>query len=231
MKKAIVLLLTVLMMAFTVPAFADGYGDDTLTKSKANAASILISNSVSKRGFAIPSEPNFPMMPGYYGAAIPGSQFQSLKALLMYKNFYTKEEIYEMAKGPQRIKITTTKVIDIDGETPGGCTVLLQKPGNAQLVGFMTVAVKGNAVSVQALAEAMKKAMKMGGDLIHVTAEGANRKLEASGWGIGLNMTHATMNGGGEGTSNVSSGGTGISGGSAGYEDKPWLQLFVLRTK
>jgi len=54
-------------------------------------------------------------------------------------------------------------------------------------------------------------------NVITFQAEGAQRKVEAFGWGIGASYVKA-------GETSMGTGGTGISGGTVGPEDRPWLQ-------
>jgi hypothetical protein len=99
------------------------------------------------------------------------------------------------------------------------------------LLGYITVrATSKNTVSAEILGEAMLAARELGADTIHVSADGVERVLDALGWGIGLSHTSANLDAG-ETQGGISTGGTGISGGHAGYHDNPWIQLFAVKTK
>ena len=206
----------------------------------------------SKRGFAIPNDIHYPGTPSYFGKAIPSFQFQSVKTLLMYKSVFSIEELKDMAKGDgvvksPRILVTVVNAsYDPDNqpvatfmgdpiptdEVTEYMVIYITKPKvDVDLVGYVTCATKSKVgLSVQILAKAALAAHEMGADMIHVSAEGAERKLTTNGWGIGFNHTHATINGGGEDSGNVASGGLGVSGGSAGYRDLPWVQVFALHS-
>ena len=158
--------------------------------------------------------------------------FQSLKTILIYKDTYTVDEIALMTKDAS-VKMIVNPILPSpakDEELAPAVTVFISKPDKEMaLVGFMTVRVKRqNSASIDALAEAMETARAMGGSAIHVTAEGVKREMKAFGWGAGLSYTRANITasetGGG-----VAAGGFGISGGTAGYVDMPWLQIFVLK--
>jgi hypothetical protein len=228
-------------------------GVGELIKNSFNAGS-------SKRGFAIPNDIHYPGMPSYFGKAIPSFQFQSATKMLMYKSVFSVAELRRMAEGEgSSARIITTLVTDeykiandekeeqiienLDGsvskskikkdiEKRTHMVIYLTKPKiNVDLVGYITVASKSKVgLSVKTMAQAALAAYEMGANIVHITAEGAERKLTTSGWGIGFNQTHATMYGGGEGSSGVSSGGTGYSTGTAGYRDLPWIQVFALKT-
>jgi hypothetical protein len=89
--------------------------------------------------------------------------------------------------------------------------------------GFVNAkADNGDTNSIQVMAKMALSAMKKGANVLYLKAEGAHRKVEAFGWGIGFSQVKASED-------NMSTGGTGISGGSSGPEDRPWLQghMFV----
>ena len=202
----------------------------------------------AKRGFAIPNDIHYPGMPSYFGKAIPSFQFQSVKSLLMYKSVFSIEELKNMSKGKGRVKSTRILPTVVNASYAKGATfmgdaiptdevteymvIYITKPTiEVDLVGYVTCATRSKVgLSIQTLASAALAAHEMGANIIHVSAEGAERKLTTNGWGVGFNQTHATINGGGENTGNVSSGGFGVSGGSAGYRDLPWIQVFALHT-
>lgn len=207
----------------------------------------------AKRGLAIPNDIHFPGTPSYFGKAIPSFQFQSVNTLLMYKSVFSITELKTMASGKgkatriistivndrykiteeQKIKHIKDRGIITNIENSDDYTyivIYLKKPKiSVDLIGYVTAASKSkNGVSIKTVAQAALAAHKMGANIIHISAEGAERKLTTNGWGIGLNQTHSTINGGGENTGNVSSGGTGYSAGTAGYRDLPWVQVFCL---
>ena len=202
----------------------------------------------AKRGFAIPNDIHYPGMPSYFGKAIPSFQFQSVKTLLMYKSVFSVEELRSMAKSKGRVKSTRILPTVVNSSYGEAATfmgdpiptdeadkymvIYITKPTiEVDLVGYVTCATRSKVgLSVQTLAAAALAAHEMGANIIHVSAEGAERKLTTNGWGVGFNQTHATINGGGENTGNVSSGGFGVSGGSAGYRDLPWVQVFALHS-
>ena len=193
------------------------------------------------RGFVNQGEINYPGMPGYFGQATPGSSFQSVKIGLMYKDLFTVKELKKMSKdntinGSLGSKVIVTPLVDKvdDKDKAESMKVLLKKPGKdleVELLGYITVkATSKGTVSMEILAEAALAARELGADVIHVTAEGVDRELRAFGWGVGLSYTRASISDS-ESSGGVASGGTGISGGSAGYADLPWFQIFALKVK
>jgi len=193
-------------------------------------------NGHGYRGFNNAAEIHYPGLPGYFGNATPGSSFQSCKTSLIYKDTFSVEELERMAKGFLGSKDIVTPLVDEvdDKDKAPSIQMLLRKPADGtdvQVLGYITVkATSNNTVSMEILAEAALKARDLGANAIHITAEGIERQLKAFGWGVGLSYTRASINND-ETTGGVAAGGTGIAGGSAGYKDMPWFQVFALKIK
>ena len=83
---------------------------------------------------------------------------------------------------------------------------------------------------MEVVAGAALAALREGADVLQIVAQGAARDTETSGWGVGFNTTMASTLGNGDGTMNVSSGGTGYSTAWAGMRDKPWIQANALKS-
>jgi hypothetical protein len=193
------------------------------------------------RGFPEAGNVPIPGTLGYFGTPTPGSSFQSIKVGLMYKDVFTVDELKKMSKdntinGSLGSKVIVTPLVDkvADKDKAEFIKVLLKKPGETlevTLLGYITVkATSKGTVSMEILAEAALAARDLGADVIHVTAEGVDRELRAFSWGIGLSYSRASISDS-ESSGGIASGGTGISGGSAGYTDLPWFQIFVLKVK
>ena len=191
-------------------------------------------NTLGYRGFALPADIPIPSNgPAYFGVTTPGPQFQSVRTILTYQNTFNVEALEAMAKDNDA-KLIINPVLPAPGgiDISNDIKILIAKPESGTtpiLVGYITIRSDAkNDVSVGVMAKAALEARKMGGNAIHITAEGVNRKLKSFGWGIGFANTTATISSS-EHTGTVSSGGFGISGGEAGYVDYPWLQIFVLK--
>ena len=209
-----------------------------IPKSTSNRSTV---DAKGYRGFVESANMPIPGTPGYFGTAIPGSSFQSIKTGLIYKDVFTVDELEKMSKdntinGSLGSKVIVTPLVDevADEDKAEFMKVVLKKPGEdleVTLLGYITVrATSKDTVSMEVLAEAALAARDLGADVIHVTAEGANRQLKAFGWGIGLSYTRASISDS-ETSGGISGGGTGISGGSSGYVDLPWFQIFALKVK
>ena len=84
----------------------------------------------------------------------------------------------------------------------------------------------GDTNSFQVIGKIGLKAVRDGNNYLVITAEGAHRKVEATGWGIGFYTTGGTVSNDGQ-TSGIVGGGTGWSTNETGPEDRPWVQGYV----
>jgi len=189
------------------------------------------------RGFAIPGEIIFPGTPGYYGEATPGHRFIPLKKLLMYTTVWDVNAARNMLKGSTGAKDVQIRDLLATDDTEAAALVYcsIERPSvlGADSVAQASIgtiaATNRKAISADVLATAIVKAADRGANFIQFMAEGVNREVDATGWGIGFNTTQAQIYSGGNDKSNISSGGFGYSRGWAGYIDYPWLQFTFLR--
>lgn len=183
------------------------------------------------RDFPTPGSVAYPGTPSYFGHATPGSAFQSVKVILDYKDTFSVDELKIMVPHQYGIKVMTNALVTAvdEEEQANNLTVFIGKPSHrAKAVAFITVRATSERTSAELLAKAMLEARKYGAEAIQVTAEGVERQIEAFGWGIGFAYTSASINVA-EDRGGVGTGGTGISGGHAGYKDKPWLRVVAIK--
>jgi hypothetical protein len=83
-----------------------------------------------------------------------------------------------------------------------------------------------NTNSIQVIGKTGLKALKDGNNYMVITAEGAHRMVEASGWGVGLYSVGGTVSESGK-QSGLVGGGTGFAKNKTGTEDQPWIQGYV----
>lgn len=196
----------------------------------------LTTSNVNAKGYRpFPEAGNVPMapLPGYFGEATKGSQYQSVPSMITYKDTFTVDEMEKMAKGLWGSKPIVTPLVDKVAKEDLADTikVSVEKQEGARLLGYITVkATSEGTVSPEILAEAMLAARELGANTVHVSADGVERVLKALGWGIGFSHTSANLDAD-ETQGGLSAGGMGISGGKAGYHDNPWIQLFALEVK
>ena len=86
-----------------------------------------------------------------------------------------------------------------------------------------------NKDSLDVFFYAMQKMLNVdgGANTVWITGEGAMNVVKSFGWGLGLSFTQAYVSDNNQNSSS-GTGGTGISGGEAGYRAKPWLQIQLL---
>lgn len=193
------------------------------------------------RAFAIPGEVIFPGTPGYFGEATPGHRFIPLNKLLRFTTVWDANKAANMLKGGFFGNSTGAKDVQIrdlyaDQNTEPTdlvyCSIANPADLGANMVDQVSIgtvaATNRKSISADVLATAIVKASERGANFILFMAEGVNREVDAQGWGIGFNTTQASLHGGGNGSSNVTSGGFGYSRGWSGYIDYPWLQFTFL---
>jgi len=81
----------------------------------------------------------------------------------------------------------------------------------------------GDTNSFQVLAERGLKVLADGNNYMVVTSEGAHRKVEASGWGVGTYGVYGGVSDTGK-ESGAGGGGFGFAQNETGPEDRPWFQ-------
>lgn len=185
------------------------------------------------RGFPDPGTVNFPGMPGFYGKPTVGAQYMKIINFLDYKDEFTVGEIENMDDtGWGDVEIMETRLLDNPAkeDLAGSIKAHTKKVEDAQLIAFISVrATDSDVTSADILGVIAKRAREIGGNAFHVNGDGVERVMKASGWGIGISGTRATL-ASDEMSGTVASPALGYSAGQAGYKDFPWLQVFVLKT-
>jgi hypothetical protein len=188
------------------------------------------------RGFVVPGAAVFPGTPGYFGQATPGHRFIPLAKLLMYNTVWDADAARNMLKGRTGGKDLEIRDLMATDKTQAAnkvyCSITNPKDLGATSITQMsigTVASTGDkSISADDLAAAIVAAADRGCNYIQFFAEGVNRQVQASGWGIGFSTTQAQLYSSNYSKSNVTTGGFGYSSGHAGYVDLPWLQFTFL---
>lgn len=243
MKRMLIIAATVCALTF---AGANAFAQEATAVVEGVQAGAMSQNNLSiqnqaadlndGRGFVIPGEVNFPGTPGYFGEATPGHRFIPLTKLFMYTTAWDANSAREMLKGYTGDKdVQIRDLIATKGTAPANivyCSIACPDTaivGGIQQVSIGTVAATNRkSISADVLAKAIVAASERGANFIQFMAEGVNREVDASGWGIGFNATTASMHSGND-RSSVATGGMGYSRGWAGYIDYPWLQFTFLR--
>jgi hypothetical protein len=199
------------------------------------SATITTHGSEIPRSFPVPGSTNYPGYPQYFGQSTEDYNFQKAGVMLLFKKVWTRAELEAMVGG--RIKVNSKSLVPLkekkDRLPEDTIEIIIKRPQYpVQQVGLIYVTSKNvDSTSMEVLSKAALSALDMGAKTLFLTAEGYSRVIKAFGWGVGLNYTQAWIQKASNNQNNggVGSGGTGISGGEAGYRSKPWIQMFALK--
>lgn len=209
-------------------------------------------NGSINRQFAIPGQVLFPIAPAYFGAPTPGNQFIPLAKLTQYTTEWNMAKIGFILNDKSGwfgdgMDPEVRAYVDRDSVSTLADKIIVTatQPANADTIEEVGVAevviTNDGGLSIDAFAKILKEAQKLAdvapSDELHEVkvvvqflAEGVLRKMHATGFGIGISFTGATMSTG-QKLGTMSTGGTGWSTGTSGYKDRPWLQALVLKVE
>lgn len=164
---------------------------------------------------------------------------------------FSEGALEEMAKGgdvESHLQVIRGKaVVKRIGEMADGVrylTIAYHRPiikmvnGKAQMTGvtkpknvMVTAMIDGEAKdadtnSFQVIGKCGLKVLKDGNNIMVVETEGAHRKVEAFGAGLGFYTVGGQVSDGGQ-TSGILGGGTGFAWNETGPEDRPWIQGYA----
>lgn len=204
-------------------------------------------NSEMSRDFPIPGQVIFPGTPSYFGPATVGHNFIPLSKLTMYNIVWDKEWVDNMISDKSGwtknsgLDVQVRHIMKVNNENSDNqeneeenskIITSITKPKNAtsvQQLAFATVAITDDhKISPDAFSRLLKECYESGGNVVQFLAEGIDRKMRATGGGIGLNNSVAVMSSG-QGLGNMAVGGMGYTSGTSGYVDRPWLQATFLK--
>jgi hypothetical protein len=247
MKKIIAMLSIIALLGFSTPAMA--FLDDNSGQTNADASADAVSSTsqgqsiddhsvnINERAFVNQGGVGFGHVINYYGKPLPTSQFRPVETLLVYGYVYNETALrsilkkgedvlheLEVVNGPSRVARAKPqkgeeRYIKIIATTT--------KQEGHKVIGYCTSEADDRKTSMlEVMAAAALDALEEGADVLQITAQGASRDTIASGWGIGLSYTSASVN---SNSGSVGSGGTGYSSAWAGMRDKPWIQANALK--
>jgi hypothetical protein len=212
-------------------------------------------NTTINRHFVSPGVVPMPGTNGFFTNPTPDSSFRSIRDIITamvgpdkYCIVLSKGALKNMAKGGD--VDTHLQILRGDDQIPRVYSaafegteylyIAVEEPvfQNGKLIGTKRVdgltstglidgeADNADTNSIQVIGKVGLKALKDGNNYMVITAEGAHRMVEASGWGIGLYTVGGDISDSGE-RSGVGGGGTGFAKNRTGTEDKPWIQGYV----
>lgn len=210
------------------------------SQGQGQSQSINIEAAEIPRQFAIGTEINYPGMPGYFGPATNQPNYVKAEIITEFQKEFTREYVEAALTShsgtslsmKKRFHYYTGKKASADRKATDALTVTINKPEGkkVRVVGYCNIwSTSVNKDSLDVFFSALQDMLNVegGANTVWLTGEGAMQVVKSFGWGIGLNYSHAFVNGNNDQSGNAT-GGTGISGGEAGYRAKPFMQLQLL---
>ena len=200
------------------------------------------SNEVNSRNFVNPGVIPMAHTNGFFTAPTPDSSFRSIVDIIRVMGEgtevkFTKGALKNLAKGgdmekhiqvvrgaDQIPRVYSTETDDNDV----WLTITYENAKNevdcVDVTGYLDAeADDADTNSLQVIGEVGLDVVADGNDYMVLTAEGAHRKVEASGWGIGTYTVYGANWDGGK-QSGGGGGGFGYAKNQTGPEDRPWIQ-------
>jgi hypothetical protein len=247
MLKKVLGLILVGVLCLSPMAFADNTAVSQ-TQSQSNSGALIDNSNQDNRvksinrNLPVPGNTPIPGTNGFFTAPTPDSSFRNMVEVLRFAGpIFSEGALDEMKSGAdieshfqlfnskKRVKRAAAPFIDEkEGNVPH-IKVIIDHNGNLKAEGEVRffAAVDGEADdaetnSIQVMADMAQDCLKNGGNLMVITNQGAHRRVEASGWGIGFYTVGSQISDGGQ-TAGLVGGGTGYASNQAGPEDLPWL--------
>jgi len=237
MKKLFIVLIIVLAFS-TTPAKADStaIADSAVgVNDVGNVNQTFEATEEIPRSFPNGTEVGYPSVPMFIGPDRPGPNTMDLSGILNLKQNWIRAELEETAsKAKMWIRsmylVQTRDTLDIEENDIDSVILRLGiPPAGSKLLGIIMVRIRNTkGTTVEAMSEAGLKGLECMADAVYIVAYNSQKVVKASGWGIGVHHSGASVDRDNRGGS-VSSGGTGWSTGEAGYQDKPWVHAYCVR--
>ena len=229
MKKLIVVLISVCVLALmSVPAFADS--SKAVAKAEGELSLTQIGAKIPMG--VIPQDLKFPQLIPYFGPENPGYRFRPLIDILLYSDSFSIGSLQagitdRMFRENGLVKVTSPEALKQKIRviyTGNGKNV---KDERYQQKGYVMAKASGEATSLDAFQLTLLLANKMGSSVVHITRQGVNFTMYATGYGLALGGVKGGLNADGEG-GQVASGMLGWSTGKSGANRDPWVQGIAL---
>jgi hypothetical protein len=195
-------------------------------------------NNVYDRKFVNPGVYPMPQTNGFFTSPTPDSSFRGMQEFLAIFGdgesvILSDGAVDQLAKGgfdtEVNYQIVNDETIVARANFQGTkyIKITLKKPAAAKVVAIVDGEADDNDTnSLMVLGQMAQEALKDGCNVLVITAEGAHRAVEASGWGIGTAVTGGAVNQSGK-EAVAGGGGTGYSSNGTMTEDMPWLQGYA----
>ena len=146
--------------------------------------------------------------------------------ILWIKSTWSRYHLKKMLGSNYSLKSASRTLVNWNSADEIEIILDISKDVNFSLLG--TVSVRGNGAdeTFDCLYKAALDALDMGANTLLVTGEGIGKILKSFSWGIGFNVSQASMTD--DGKSRMATGGLGISSGSSSYKSEPWVHALAL---
>ena len=179
----------------------------------------------------VPQDLKFPQLIPYFGPDNPGFRFRPIEDILLYGNTFTIKSLqaglsYEVLTQNGLTKVTNSEALkQVVTVIFTGAKNVSDK--NYTRRGFVMARASGDSTSLDALQLTLLLANKMGSSVVHLTRQGVDFSMHASGWGISLGGVKGSLSSD-ESSGTVASGMLGYASGKAGANKDPWIQGVAL---
>lgn len=210
-------------------------------------------NKVYNRQFVNSGVTPIPGTNGFFTAPTPDSSFRPVRELIYYLTGdanalsvrLSEGAVENLAKGGDveaNIQMVREEVARATADEDGTkwltisyiAPVFEMKEGEKVMIGVRKEKIDvgafgdgeaddGDTNSFMVIGKIGLKAIAKGFDHLQITSEGAHRKVEASGWGVGTYTVGGAVSDSGK-TSGLVGGGLGYASNETGTEDRPWIQ-------
>ena len=223
------LIFAVSFIFLTGVALADGSAD---AEAIAYAGSDLTMQGSKIPMGIIGQDLKFPQLIPYFGPDNPGFRFRPLADILLYGNVFTIASLQanvsdKMMESNGLVRVTSTEALKQ--------VVTVIYTGNGKNIaderyqrrGYIMAKAAEDFTSLDALMLTLLIANKMGSNTVHITRQGVDFSMYATGWGVGLGGVSGSLNATQDG-GQVATGMLGYSSGKSGANKDPWIQGIAL---
>jgi len=179
----------------------------------------------------VPQDLKFPQLIPYFGPDNPGFRFRPLADILLYGNAFTIGSLQASLSNEMLEANGLERVTNVEALKQVVTVIYTGKKNVAdkryQRRGYVMAKAGKDFTSLDALQLTLLIANKMGSNTVHITRQGVDFSMYATGWGIGLGGVSGSLNATQDG-GQVATGMLGYSSGKSGANKDPWIQGIAL---
>jgi len=225
----------ILMLLISATTVKLAYGASSAT-ALAGAELYMEMNGAKIPISLVPQDLKFPQLIPYFGPDNPGSRFRSVHDILLYGNRFTIGDLQKGFNGKTFKENQLSKVTN-EAALNEVITVIYNEPKNGnnanvrdqrfQRKGYVAARAVNDSTSLEAFKIMLLLANKMGAKIVHITRQGVDFSMYATGYGISLGGTSGTISESQQ-SGAVATGMIGWAKGKSGANKDPWMQGVAL---